>query len=302
MSYKLIKDHTNINYTEGNTGREYIVIHYTGNKTDTARANANYFRDVDRAASAHYFVDDNEVVEVVAPENTAWAVGIDYGGKLFGKCNNSNSISIEMCSTDGKITEQTRNNAIELTRELMKKYNISIDRVVRHYDVCNKRCPGWCGWIDNGAPLWRQFKYRITHKKITVKKNVAGRERGEVDPVGDSCRRLVTLSKGTTVTHLSDDGAGWSFVKVGEHHVWVVNSRLSDKSLSKYPKITLNKGKTLYRVAKAKTAFDKVLTLFDKTVTLKKDRKFTVICEITAGQYCGYLYLYRLGRYYYAKA
>lgn len=295
MSYKLIKDHTFINYTEGNTGREYIVIHYTGNKTDTATANANYFRNVDRQASAHYFVDEVNVVEVVAPDNTAWAVGVDYGGRLFGKCNNGNSISIEMCSDCGKIADDTFNNTVELTKKLMKKYGIPANRVVRHYDVCNKRCPGWCGWIDNGAPLWKNFKYRLATKKIKVKKSAAGYERGEVDPVGGLCRRLTTLDKGSVVTHLEDDGAGWSLVKVGTRKVWAVNSRLNDKSLSKYPTITLKSGKVLYRLNRGKCDFD-------KTVVLQKNRKFTVICEITAGRYCGYLYLYRNGRYYYAKA
>lgn len=295
MPYKAIKDNTKVNFNYGNAGRDYIVIHYTGNQTDTAQANANYFRYVNRDASAHYFVDDNEVVEVVAPENTAWAVGVDYGGELFGKCNNRNSISIEMCSTDGRITEQTLANTVELTKKLMDRYGIPIDRVVRHYDVCNKRCPGWQGWIDNGAPLWKNFKYRLAPKKIKVKKSAAGYERGEVDPVGGSCRRLTTLDKGSTVTHLEDDGAGWSLVQVGIRKVWAVNSRLSDKSLSKYPTITLKSGKVLYRLSRDKSDFK-------KDVVLQKDRKFTVICEVTAGRYCGYLYLYRNGRYYYAKA
>lgn len=61
MSYTLIKDHTRVNYSSGNSGRKYIVIHYTGNTTDTAKANANYFRSVNRGASAHYFVDATTV-------------------------------------------------------------------------------------------------------------------------------------------------------------------------------------------------------------------------------------------------
>lgn len=37
---------------------KYIVIHYTGNSKDTAKANANYFAGGSRGASAHYFVDN----------------------------------------------------------------------------------------------------------------------------------------------------------------------------------------------------------------------------------------------------
>ena len=92
MSYVLYKDHTK--------GRKYIVIHYTGNSTDSAKGNANYFKSINRGASAHYFVDASSVYEVVDPTNTAWAVGVKYGAAPYwGKCTNGNSISIEMCST-----------------------------------------------------------------------------------------------------------------------------------------------------------------------------------------------------------
>ena len=138
MSYKLKKLHTKCNYEKGNSGRQYIVIHYTGNTTDTAKANANYFYNVNRGASAHYFVDDTNVYEVVSPNNTSWAVGVKYGyNNLFGKCTNYNSISIEMCSTKGKISDKTFANTVALTKKLMKTYGISKGKVVRHYDVCS---------------------------------------------------------------------------------------------------------------------------------------------------------------------
>lgn len=295
MSYKLIKDHTLVNYNEGNTGREYIVIHYTGNQTDTAAANANYFRDVDRQASAHFFVDDSSVVEVVDPENTAWAVGVDYGGELFGKCNNFNSISIEMCSTDGKISEQTFNNTVTLTKKLMKKYGIPANRVVRHFDVCNKLCPGWTGWTGDNISEWERFKNELEAEKVKIKKSAGGYARAEYDPVAGSVQRKFIIPKGETVRWLSDDGFGWSLVKYKGVKVWVVNTKLSKSGLSKYLTVRLPEGTEIRRLNKTKTDFDKY-------ITLKKDRKFTVLCEITEGPYKGELYLKRLGKYYYCKS
>ena len=163
MAYTLIKNHTTVNYSRGNSGRKYIVIHYTGNQTDTAKANANYFKSVNRGASAHYFVDATTVYEVVDPSNTAWAVGRNFGSNnLFGKCTNYNSISIEMCSTGGKISDATFANTVELTKSLMKKYSIPASNVVRHYDVCTKNCPGWSGWLPNNPTLWNKFKSQIS--------------------------------------------------------------------------------------------------------------------------------------------
>ncbi|HJB34481.1 MAG TPA: N-acetylmuramoyl-L-alanine amidase [Candidatus Blautia merdipullorum] len=84
------------NYSSGNSGRLYIVIHYTGNESDSAAGNANYFKNKNRGASAYLFVDKSNVYEVVSLNNTAWAVGVNYGGNLFGICTNRNSISIEL--------------------------------------------------------------------------------------------------------------------------------------------------------------------------------------------------------------
>ena len=158
MSYTLYVYRTLVNYTRGNTGRKYIVIHYTGNRTDTAKGNASYFRNVNRGASAHYFVDQTSVYEVVSPDNTAWAVGRKFGAAPYwGKCTNSNSISIEMCSNGGKIADATFANTVELTKSLMEKYGIPGGNVIRHYDVCAKACPGWDGWIPKNETLWKKF-------------------------------------------------------------------------------------------------------------------------------------------------
>lgn len=164
MAYKLIQNFTKVNFTKGNSGRKYIVIHYTGNKTDKATSNGNYFKNANRGASAHYFVDDTTVVQVVSENDTAWAVGRNYGSNnLFGKCTNSNSISIEMCSTNGRISNATYQNTVALVKSLMKKYSIDAAHVVRHWDVCSKPCPGWTGWGANGcdASIWNQFKKDI---------------------------------------------------------------------------------------------------------------------------------------------
>lgn len=144
---------------------KYIVIHYTGNKTDTAKANANYFYTGNRNASAHYFVDRTSIYQSVKDDRAAWHVGVNYGrNNLFGTCNNRNSIGIEMCSNSGKIADATYQRVVELTKYLMKKYNVPASRVVRHYDVCSKHCPGWRGWIPSNETIWKEFKHTITAK------------------------------------------------------------------------------------------------------------------------------------------
>ena len=172
-SYNYIKNLTLVNRTVKSARNvKYIVIHYTGNDTDTARANANYFKNSNRNASAHYFVDEENVCQVVEDKDIAWAVGRNYGSNnLFGTVTNDNSISIEMCSKNGKIADNTFNNTVELTRQLMKKYNISASNVVRHFDVCSKKCPGWSGWGTGagGSEYWQKFKKAISASDVTIK-------------------------------------------------------------------------------------------------------------------------------------
>lgn len=137
----------------------YLVFHYTGNKGDTAENNARYFNGGDRGASAHYFVSDEQIYQVVEDDRAAWSVG-DGNGK-YG-ITNSNSINIEMCCwTDGTVSEKTENNALELGKYLMKKHGIPIENVVRHYDASRKICPNWS---DNNWSRWIDFKNILVDK------------------------------------------------------------------------------------------------------------------------------------------
>ena len=140
---------------------KYIVIHYTGNDGDTAVNNGKYFQGANRKASAHYFVDDSTVVHSVPDNRIAWSVGgskyNNNGGRLYGVAKNANTLNIELCDDyrngSVKATDATINNALTLTRELMKKYNVPIGNVIRHYDVNGKSCPAY--WVN-------EFHNRLT--------------------------------------------------------------------------------------------------------------------------------------------
>ena len=61
---------------------KYLVIHYTGNDGDSAKGNANYFKTHIVEASAHYFVDDNGIIQSVPDDFTAYSVG----GRKYPSC------------------------------------------------------------------------------------------------------------------------------------------------------------------------------------------------------------------------
>lgn len=154
---------------------KYIVWHYTANDGDSDEANGLFFKkNKNRGASAHYFVDDDSVTISVPDTYVAWSVGgkrySNYrttgGASLYKICTNTNSINIELCDTrkNGKydVTEATLQNAIDLTRKLMAKYDIPISNVVRHFDVTGKSCPVY--YINNS--VWQSVKNRIASSSV----------------------------------------------------------------------------------------------------------------------------------------
>lgn len=145
---------------------KYIVIHYTGNKGDTAMNNCKYFQGKNRHASAHCFVDGSGICyKSVSLKRVAWAVGGLYtqkngAGKYYKRCTNANSLSIEMCNCVGKVPDNVYKDVVTLTKYYMKKYHIPADHVIRHWDVNGKDCPDpWAG-KDNAG--WKKFKKAIS--------------------------------------------------------------------------------------------------------------------------------------------
>lgn len=138
----------------------FVVLHYTGNVSDTAKANCKYFAGGDREASAHYFVDEDSIYQSVPACDRAWAVGSP--APVHPLCRNTNSISIEMCcSGNYHVSERTKANAAALTAELCKLLGISgVDTyVLRHYDVTGKSCPRQMAGKNNAE--WEAFKASV---------------------------------------------------------------------------------------------------------------------------------------------
>ena len=161
------------NYRAGRTQPvRYIVLHYTANNGDTARNNCDYYHRVGGLqASAHYFCDEYGVMQSVRECDTAWHCGAEAGRRYWHPaCRNGNSIGIEMCSrkrADGSyyIKPETVANAAALAREIMQRYGIDTEHVLRHYDVTGKRCP--MPWVDDPAQ-WDAFKDMLTPKNTTT--------------------------------------------------------------------------------------------------------------------------------------
>lgn len=163
------------NFKSGRTSSiQWLVMHFTANNGDTAKNNADYFaRQGGLQASAHYFVDKNEIWQSVKDEDTAWHCGTT--GTYYNTCRNANSIGIEMVSrigSDGKyyIEDGVVEKARELVKYLMSRYNIPTSRICRHYDVTHKSCPE--PWVRNSS-LFTNFIKSLEVEDLTTQQTQA---------------------------------------------------------------------------------------------------------------------------------
>ena len=129
-----------------------IFVHYTANRNTSAAQNRSYFESLkdthERSASAHFIIGyDGEIIQCIPFEEIAYAV----------KTRNYDSISIECCykSADGSFTKETYGSLIHLLAYLVKKYGLSTDDILRHYDCGGKKCPLY--YVEHEDD-WEQLK------------------------------------------------------------------------------------------------------------------------------------------------
>ena len=239
---------------------KWIFIHYTAgtnSKSGTAKNIAKYFANPKVQASADFIVDDKNIVQYNPDikNRYTWAVGgnkyqkcsTSEGGKYYYESNNSNSISIEMCSrkkntktlnatdTDWYFTDEVVENTVQLTKYLMNKYNIDANHVIMHHHRTGKICPNpWCV-NESRLKYYHEFISRISGKEtnaVTTTDCRLYKGMNEWEGV------LEKLTSGTRVEIVKDVGIGWSKVKYLTDVGYIKNTALDtndNTDLSKYP-------------------------------------------------------------------
>lgn len=143
-----------------------IVVHYTANPGTTARQNRDYFQGLAQTgqthASSHFVIGlEGEIVQCIPCDEMAYA----------SNHRNSDTIAIECCIPDetGKFNQATYDSLVKLTSWLVGRYQLSVDDVIRHYDVTGKNCPKY--FVDHPAE-WDKF-----HKDLLTYIDVNGVEK-----------------------------------------------------------------------------------------------------------------------------
>jgi N-acetylmuramoyl-L-alanine amidase len=158
---------------------KFIVIHYTGMKSETAaikRLCDDRFR-----VSAHYFIKKNsEIINLVPDLYTAWHAGkskwLNYNSL------NKNSIGIEIQNPGhNNRYENFSNKQLSslkvLLRTLIKKYKIDLKNILGHSDIApeRKKDPGekfpWKNLANHKLAIWHSLKESNIKKSRKKKLN-----------------------------------------------------------------------------------------------------------------------------------
>ena len=114
-------------------------------------------------------------------------------------------------------------------------------------------CKGMCKYFG--------YKYKsasssgttksATHNKITTNSKL----KSKAYAYGD-CKNICIMPKNSSITHIYDDGYGWSKIKYKNKTGFVQNTRINNNSsLSKYPKMTANATANIYTHPDKKVKF-----------------------------------------------
>lgn len=148
-----------------------IAVHYVGNPGSTAIANRNYFenqKNGGKYVSAHFVIGlEGEIIQCIPLDE--WSYCTNQA--------NGYSISIECCHPDstGKFNEKTEESLAELCAYLLKKFGLSSEDIIRHYDVTGKQCPLW--WSPTKYQSAEVANGRFAAFKDKVKKLMASDEK-----------------------------------------------------------------------------------------------------------------------------
>ena len=187
------ENYTKVHFYRGTNKPRYLVIHYFGGLT-TAKNASDWFKDSRAQGSAHYCVDEGDIIyQSLRDVDSAWHCGAADGlSYIHPTCRNSNSIGIEMrpsklntksvkaTDNDWYFEKKVVDNTIWLCVQLMQKYKIPIENVIRHWDVTGKICPApFVGTTKNayykttGDKQWQLFKEQL-EEAIEVRYNKLG--------------------------------------------------------------------------------------------------------------------------------
>lgn len=162
-----------------------LVIHWIGVPQSQARVIRDNFENANGTyASAHYIIDYNSgtIIQAIPEHEVAFHVGANKYSDWWEKTKlgnpNNYFVGIECCINDMDLIPSDYYNKskylslgqpshiqyemlVEFCADFLKRHNLTINNLYRHYDITGKPCHVW---FYKHEDEWQKFKKRVDEK------------------------------------------------------------------------------------------------------------------------------------------
>lgn len=163
MAYEITRDY--IRTGNSRPGRSigtvrFIVSHDTGNPGSTAYGNRNYFNNQQPSASAHTFIDDKYILEIIPLTEIAYHVrsNVTADNRIYGANANDAAIGVELCHGGTINFQEAYNRYIWYHAYLCDRFNLDPNSdIVAHATLDPTRRTDPIGILRNNGISWSMF-------------------------------------------------------------------------------------------------------------------------------------------------
>lgn len=138
----------------------FIVSHDTGNPGTSASQNRNYFNNQQPSASAHTFIDDKTILEIIPLDEVAFHVqyGITEDNRRYGANANDASIGVELCYGGSINFQQAYSRYVWYHAYLCSRFGLNPDKqIIGHYTLDPARRTDPINSFSQYGISWAQF-------------------------------------------------------------------------------------------------------------------------------------------------
>lgn len=211
MAYEITQDY--IRTGNSRSGQRigtvrFIVSHDTGNPGSTAYGNRNYFDTQQPSASAHTFIDDKYILEIIPLTEIAYHVrsNVTTDNRLFGANANSAAIGVELCHGGTINFQEAYNRYIWYHAYLCDRFNLDPNSdIVAHATLDPARRTDPIGILRSNGISWSMFIEDVSEALSNFNGATPPNEQTETPPT--------PVVKGTSVTLPIGEGDSGSFVR-----------------------------------------------------------------------------------------
>lgn len=161
-----MKNYDTKNKTAGLNTCEFIILHHTATKENTLNGLISAFTGA-RKVSAHYLIDETgEVHKFWNDKDILWHAWLSKWGNRTDLNNFSIGIEVIGPLTDGGFTDEQRKSVETLIKELVQKYAIPKENILRHRDIAPGRKYDISDTFWNKThKTWEDFRDSLFFKK-----------------------------------------------------------------------------------------------------------------------------------------